>query len=49
LWNFGKVVEEEHKFRAIADPKKCYIDGRIESLDELIVKIGDHLRKFNGK
>ena len=29
LWNFDKVVEEEHKFRSIADPKKCYIDGRI--------------------
>lgn len=37
LWNFPKVVEEEHKFRSIADPKKCYIDGRIEKIDELIV------------
>lgn len=49
LWNFPKVVQEEHKFRSIADPKKCYIDGRIETLDSLIVKIGDHLRSFNRK
>jgi hypothetical protein len=49
LWNFPKVVEEEHKFRSIADPKKSYIDGRIESLDNLIMKIGNHLRKFNEK
>lgn len=40
LWNFPKVVEEEHKFRSIADPKKCYIDGRIEKLDEHIIQIG---------
>jgi hypothetical protein len=47
LWNFPKVIEEDHKFRSIADPKKCYIDGRIELLDNLILKIGDHLRKHN--
>jgi hypothetical protein len=47
LWNFPKVVEEDHKFRSIADPKKCYIDGRIEHLDNLIVTIGDYLRKYN--
>ena len=29
IWNFPPVVEEEHKFRSIADPKKCYVDGRI--------------------
>ena len=29
LWNFDKVIEEKHKFRSIADPKKSYIDGRI--------------------
>ena len=29
LWNFPRIVEEDHKFRSIADPKKCYIDGRI--------------------
>ena len=45
LWNFDKVIEEKHKFRSIADPKKCYIDGRIEKLDNLIIQIGDYLRK----
>ena len=47
LWNFPNVVEEQHKFRSIADPKKSYIDGRIERLDESIAVIGDHLRKHN--
>ncbi len=32
LWNFPKIIEEEHEFRVIAEPKKCYIDGRIEEL-----------------
>ena len=41
------MVEEDHKFRSIAEPKKCYIDGRIEELDELITKIGDYLRTYN--
>lgn len=49
LWNFQKVFEEQHKFRSIADPKKCYVDGRIESLDEDLAKIGNHLRKNNKK
>ncbi len=47
LWNYPKVIEQDHRFRSIADPKKCYLDGRIEELDELIVEIGDHLRKYN--
>ena len=47
LWNFPNVVEEEHKFRSIADPKKSYIDGRIEKLDEIIIEIADHFRKHN--
>ena len=47
LWNYQKVIEEEHKFRSIADPKKSYIDGRIERLDELIINIGEHLRKHD--
>ena len=29
IWNFPPVIEEEHKFRSIADPKKSYVDGRI--------------------
>ena len=47
LWNFEKVVEEEHRFRSIADPKKCYVDGRVEKLDEAIIKMGEHLRTHN--
>lgn len=41
LWNYPKVnylnikiVEDKHEFRSIADPKKCYIDGRIEHLEK---------------
>jgi len=49
LWNFPKVVEEEHKFRSIADPKKCYIDGRIEKMDTSIHDIGEYLRKHSAK
>lgn len=40
-------MEEEHKFRSIADPKKSYIDGRIEQLDSKIILLADHLRRFN--
>lgn len=47
LWNYPKVIEEEHKFRSIAEPKKCYIDGRVEELDELIAKIANHLMSTN--
>ena len=47
LWNLPEVIEEKHEFRSIAEPKKCYIDGRIEKLDERIIEIGEHLRKFN--
>ena len=47
LWNFPKVIEEEHKFRSIADPKKSYIDGRVEELDAKIALVSDHLRKHN--
>lgn len=49
LWNFPKVIEDPHKFRSIADPKKSYIDGRIEKLDENIIKLGRHLRETNRK
>ena len=47
LWNYSKVIEEEHKFRSIADPKKCYVDGRIEELNSLLVKIGNYLMSHN--
>jgi hypothetical protein len=46
-WNF---FEEEdalvpHVLRPEADPKKCYIDGRIESVMEDIERIGFHLTR----
>lgn len=47
LWNFPRVVEEQHKFRSIADPKKCYVDGRIEVMDEKLMKIGNYLKSYN--
>jgi hypothetical protein len=47
LWNFPKVVEDPHKFRSIADPKKSYIDGRIEQFDMYIVQLAEHLRTKN--
>lgn len=43
LWNYPKVIEEKHEFRAIADPKKCYIDGRIEEIEQKIIELGNHL------
>jgi hypothetical protein len=35
-WNFfeDSEVKTPHVLRAEADPKKCYIDGRIESILE---------------
>ena len=46
LWNYPKVVEEKHEFRSIADPKKCYIDGRIENLDKKLIQLATHLQTF---
>ena len=30
-----------------ADPRKCYIDGRVETLIERIEKLGDNLKTHN--
>ncbi|CAD8047451.1 unnamed protein product [Paramecium sonneborni] len=46
LWNYPKVIEEEHQFRAIADPRKCYIDQRIENLEERINQLANHLQTY---
>jgi hypothetical protein len=43
LWNYPRTIEEKHEFRAIADPKKCYVDGRIEALEERINILAEHL------
>jgi hypothetical protein len=36
LWNYPKIVEENHRFRSIADPKKSHI-----------VQLAEHLRTKN--
>lgn len=46
IWNFFEEGDETPKFlRAEADPAKCYIDGRIESLMADITQLGFHLTK----
>ncbi len=47
LWNFPKVIEEEHKFRSIGEPNKCYIDGRVKKLDDQLIEIGKYLMNYN--
>ena len=52
IWNFEIDEDEEkvdHVMRPGADPRKCYIDGRVESLLECIGKIGAHLKVHNEK
>lgn len=55
LWNYPKVIYfyidmkiilEKHDFRSIADPKKCYIDGRIEQLEHRIKTLSEHLVSY---
>lgn len=50
IWNFEIEEDEEkvdHVLRPGADPRKCYIDGRVEKLLECIGKIGSHLKTHN--
>jgi hypothetical protein len=47
LWNFPKVVEDEHQFRVVAEPRKCYIDGRIEDLEQRLEKVANQLKSNN--
>jgi hypothetical protein len=44
-WNFFEDGEKKtpHLLRHNADPRKCYIDGRIESVLEDVEAIGLHL------
>ena len=48
-WNF-EIDEEEskvdHVLRVGADPRKSYIDGRIEKLLDKVEKMGTHLRVY---
>ena len=48
-WNFFEDDEEKktpHVLRAEADPKKCYIDGRVDSIMQDIEQIGHHLQSY---
>lgn len=46
LWNYPKIVQEKHIFRAIADPKKNYCDGRIEVIEGKIVELATELQTY---
>ncbi|CAD8174923.1 unnamed protein product [Paramecium pentaurelia] len=43
LWNYPKIVEEQHEFRAIAKPRDCYKDGRIQILESKMEQLSTHL------
>lgn len=46
IWNFFEKGDyTPHILRAEADPMKCYVDGRIESLFADITHLGQHLTK----
>lgn len=46
VWNFFEQGEQTpHILRAEAEPHKCYLDGRIESLFADIQQIGNHMTK----
>ena len=50
IWNFEIDEDEEkveHVMRPGADPRKCYIDGRVEALIEKINMIGANLKEHN--
>ena len=46
LWNYPEAVKD-HTFRSIADPKCCYIDGRIDALENYIIELADHISKYS--
>jgi hypothetical protein len=48
IWNFFEQGDQTpHILRAEADPMKCYVDGRIESLMADISHLGNHLTKHD--
>lgn len=48
IWNFFEQGEQTpHLLRPEADPHKCYVDGRIESLFADIQSLGLHLTKHD--
>ena len=45
IWNFFEDEDPTpHVLRPSAEPDKCYIDGRFESLWDDILVLGTHLR-----
>ena len=50
IWNFFEEGDNTpHILRAEADPKTCYVDGRIESLMADIEQLGLHLTQHEEK
>lgn len=46
IWNFFEEGDNTpHILRAEADPAKCYVDGRIESLMADITQLGFHITR----
>lgn len=49
IWNFFQDPSEEqipHVLRASACPQKCYVDGRIEEIQQAVNLIGHDLLKY---
>lgn len=49
IWNFeydDAVKRPKHVLRPEADPAKCYIDGRVEALFEIIHNVSSQLTTF---
>lgn len=50
IWNF-KIEEDtekvDHVMRVGADPRQCYIDGRVEALLDCIERVAIHLKIHN--
>ncbi|EGR32942.1 hypothetical protein IMG5_065980 [Ichthyophthirius multifiliis] len=52
MWNYPKIIEENHRFRCIAKPSKCYEDHRIDDIDRKINNLAEKLygyRRFTWK
>jgi hypothetical protein len=46
LWN-NPDIEKDHQHRVNADPKICYVDGRIEQLLNLVDRLAIQLASYN--
>lgn len=43
MWNHPDVQNESHKYRSIAAPNECYVDGRIQRFEETVVELATHI------